>query len=156
MMFFYAHIFQYLSPIPYIRCAMIWVRVINQQFHQATVFCLLMLCSLSPFQGILITVGFNLNRTFIAENFCENTDKPELLCFGICQLKKKMADAESSKQDELLEFINNSLQFQDRTSDLNRMQRNAFSLTTALVVERNVALPNPLLDQLFRPPVLLV
>jgi len=40
----------------------------------------------------MISVDFLLNQEEIAEQLCENKDKPELNCEGRCVLKKRMRD----------------------------------------------------------------
>jgi hypothetical protein len=38
--------------------------------------------------NLFLTTFYYADRDFFVENFCENTDKPELKCNGKCQLKK--------------------------------------------------------------------
>lgn len=38
----------------------------------------------------LILLNYKLNTSYIIENFCENTDKPELNCNGKCHLAKQI------------------------------------------------------------------
>lgn len=42
------------------------------------------------FQMGIIEADFFINRVEIAEQLCENKDKPELQCKGHCQLKKEL------------------------------------------------------------------
>lgn len=37
-----------------------------------------------------VVVWFNCNRTYIAQNLCENRDKPQMKCCGKCYLKKQL------------------------------------------------------------------
>lgn len=47
----------------------------------------------------LILVNYEVNTAYIIENFCENTDKPELECNGKCHLKKQIeADTEQKSE----------------------------------------------------------
>jgi hypothetical protein len=39
-----------------------------------------------------------LNRTYIAQNLCENRAKPELKCGGQCYLMKKLAEKKQQEQ----------------------------------------------------------
>lgn len=39
----------------------------------------------------LTFLQYNLNKTFIAANLCENVAKPQLQCEGKCHLKKEIA-----------------------------------------------------------------
>lgn len=39
-----------------------------------------------------VWVRYELNKEEITELFCENTDKPEMNCHGVCHLKKEIID----------------------------------------------------------------
>lgn len=45
------------------------------------------------FYNLGVTAYWVANRAYIAENLCENRDKPQMKCNGKCYLKKKMIDA---------------------------------------------------------------
>ncbi len=40
-------------------------------------------------------IWYQVNQDYVAEELCENTDKPELECNGKCYLMKQLAKAES-------------------------------------------------------------
>jgi len=47
----------------------------------------------------LILLNYEVNTSYIIENFCENTDKPELHCDGKCHLSKQIkADSEQKSE----------------------------------------------------------
>jgi hypothetical protein len=48
-------------------------------------------------------VNYYVNYDYIAENLCENKDKPEMHCNGKCHLEKtiKEAEAEETKQKNI-------------------------------------------------------
>jgi hypothetical protein len=48
----------------------------------------------------LIQAHFYLNREAIAELFCINQDSPELECNGLCQLDKKLNEAEKQEKEK--------------------------------------------------------
>lgn len=54
----------------------------------------------NAFSLIIIRVNYELNKDFIAANFCVNTDKPQMSCHGQCHMKKQLKEAtkESSKK----------------------------------------------------------
>ncbi|MCU0437182.1 MAG: hypothetical protein MUC49_04660 [Raineya sp.] len=59
----------------------------------------LLFISLSqPLQYFWVRVSFELNRTYIAQNLCENRAKPELKCGGQCFLMKKLAEKKQQEQ----------------------------------------------------------
>ncbi len=47
----------------------------------------------------LILLNYELNTAYIIENFCVNTDKPELKCNGKCHLSKQIQE-DSEKKSE--------------------------------------------------------
>jgi len=46
----------------------------------------------------LIKVNFTINQQYIIENFCINTDKPELQCDGKCFLAEKIKAAKEQRE----------------------------------------------------------
>ncbi|MCF8464090.1 MAG: hypothetical protein K9G41_04575 [Flavobacteriales bacterium] len=47
----------------------------------------------------LIVFNYKVNTAYIIENFCENSDKPELHCDGKCHLSKQIqADSEQKSE----------------------------------------------------------
>lgn len=73
------------------------------------------LFSLPWLMQLAITVDFGIHQDFIAQNLCENRDKPELHCDGKCVLMQKLnmiEDSESPKENapeipalEILHFM---------------------------------------------------
>jgi hypothetical protein len=59
---------------------------------------LLLLLSVQTFSKWMWVLDYNLNQAYIANNLCINKAKPKLHCNGHCQLRKKMAEDESSKE----------------------------------------------------------
>jgi hypothetical protein len=45
-------------------------------------------------------LSFELNRKYIAENLCENRDKPAMHCCGLCYLNKSMQKAEKEEKNQ--------------------------------------------------------
>lgn len=58
---------------------------------------LMLLSVLIGFQQAIIVMHFKLNQERIEKEFCENKNKPELQCHGLCHLKKQLEDQESSE-----------------------------------------------------------
>jgi len=52
------------------------------------------------FSQVVIFVDYTINKEYIAENLCENKDKPEMQCNGMCHLKKELIKDEERKTDE--------------------------------------------------------
>lgn len=47
---------------------------------------------------LLVSAAFELNRGYIADNLCENRDKPLLHCDGQCYLAKKLKEADDQQK----------------------------------------------------------
>jgi hypothetical protein len=45
---------------------------------------------LSQFNSSLILLNYQLNKEYIAQNLCENKDKPEMNCCGKCVVNKQL------------------------------------------------------------------
>lgn len=43
-------------------------------------------------------IDFKLNQKFVAEQLCENRNKPELSCLGKCQMKKQLEKTKDTPQ----------------------------------------------------------
>ncbi|MEO1728636.1 MAG: hypothetical protein AAFR95_16590, partial [Bacteroidota bacterium] len=53
----------------------------------------LVLCLVASTQSLLVVQGiFTLRQDVIAERFCENRDRPELDCDGVCYLTKQLKE----------------------------------------------------------------
>lgn len=51
------------------------------------------------FSRYVVTAAFYINQSYIAQNLCENRDKPQLQCNGHCQLSKKLKDEQRKEQE---------------------------------------------------------
>lgn len=54
---------------------------------------LLLLVFMATFSDMIVWTGFTANRELITNLFCENKEKPELECNGMCHIKKKIEQA---------------------------------------------------------------
>ncbi len=63
------------------------------------------------FSASIIVLNYEVNQSYIIENFCENTDKPEMSCNGKCHLTKQIQQDSQNKEDvpvlltEMLNFV---------------------------------------------------
>lgn len=59
----------------------------------------------------LIVLNYEVNTSYIIENFCENTDKPEMHCDGKCHLTKQIQEDTEQKSEapaaesEIMTFV---------------------------------------------------
>jgi len=49
---------------------------------------------------LIIYANFYLNQEYIAENLCENKEKPEMQCNGKCQLMKSLKQEEDTQPED--------------------------------------------------------
>jgi hypothetical protein len=52
------------------------------------------------FSRFFVFAGFELNKSYIANNLCENRDKPWLHCNGKCYFMKKIRQAEENEKKQ--------------------------------------------------------
>src|SRR5690554_667365 len=113
---------------------------------------LAMLSLLQPFQKDFITAGFYLNRDFIAANFCENQDQPELYCDGICQLKKSLKEAAEQDQEESILHLKLEIQFFETASESIKTVHPTL-IKTSTPQFKDTQPTDPLLTAIFKPPI---
>ncbi|WP_442794490.1 hypothetical protein [Pelobium manganitolerans] len=82
-------------------------------------FLMMFLSLLIGFQQAIIVINFQLNQKTIERELCINKLKPQMHCYGVCQLKKRLKDAEqaNSKSTETHHKVE-MLQLQSRDFDL--------------------------------------
>ena len=63
------------------------------------------------FRAALPYIEYEINKEYIAENLCQNKDKPRMKCKGKCYLKKqvKKAEKEEKKQNPFITSENSLL-----------------------------------------------
>lgn len=49
-----------------------------------------------------VWINYEINKSEIIKQFCENKDKPELKCDGKCHMKKMMMDEGGEKGDDII------------------------------------------------------
>ncbi len=76
-------------------------------FKRISAALLLLACLLQTFNRAVILLDFYTNQKYIAQNLCENRNKPKMNCCGKCQLNKRM-NKEDSKDKQNPERKNNS------------------------------------------------
>jgi hypothetical protein len=65
---------------------------------------MLIIFSLSVFAQGMVVLHYYFNKTYIAQNLCENRDRPTLNCDGKCVLAKKLAAQEKEQQNSGIHF----------------------------------------------------
>lgn len=64
------------------------------------IFLLILSTLLANFSRLAISVGFDINRKYIANHLCENRNKPWMHCNGHCYLMKKIKQAEENEKKQ--------------------------------------------------------
>ena len=65
--------------------------------YQRTVAILLILClSYQSFVKLGVVIWYQVNKEYVAQNLCENRDKPEMNCCGKCYLRKQLKKVETN------------------------------------------------------------
>ncbi|MGB0369079.1 MAG: hypothetical protein ACPGD8_06720 [Flavobacteriales bacterium] len=77
----------------------------------------------------LILVNYEVNTAYIIENFCENTDKPELHCDGKCHLKKQI-EADSEQKSETPSALTEIVTFVLAVEEVPSFELDFFSTKT--------------------------
>ena len=125
----------------------------KNRIAKALVLVLTTLTLLQPFQKDFITAGFYLNQDFIAANYCENLEHPELHCEGICQLKKSLKNAADQDQEEAIQRLQTEIQFLVN-HDFVLKTVNPQVQTGSFPIFDTARPADPLLSAIFTPPVL--
>lgn len=63
----------------------------------AIIFTLLVL--IQPMNKLIIFISFKINQEYIAKNLCVNRDEPITVCYGKCQLTKKIKEQEKKEKE---------------------------------------------------------
>ncbi len=67
------------------------------------------LLTVQTFHQLIIVGNFLYNQDYIAANFCENIDQPELECNGKCHLKKELTEDTKKNQEDKIVVSENIL-----------------------------------------------
>jgi hypothetical protein len=105
-----------------------------------TVIVLSVIILLHTLQVAVLFAWFYMNQDYIIANFCENRDKPELLCSGKCYVYKELhpqTDRWGRFHKEYQKTI--SLSFSIQSEWLNKPA--SFDLFTLVAGERNCVVP---------------
>lgn len=91
---------------------------------------ILLLCILgwSSLLKIGVVAWYQCNKSYIAQNLCENRDKPALKCCGKCYLRKQLAKTEARR----------STGANPLPAQLSRIELPAFIMPPALYVVRSL------------------
>jgi hypothetical protein len=104
------------------------------------------------FSRLFIFAGFELNRTYIANNLCENRDKPWMHCNGKCYFMKKIKQAEEKERSDERQSQKNLFQ-EAFISQRPAVQFYSQLLQVMQVPTNRITLPNVVLP-IFQPPKL--
>jgi hypothetical protein len=81
---------------------------------------LMMLLLVQTFSSWMVVLQYQLNKNYIAKNFCVNKAKPKMHCNGKCQMMKRLAEEEkqnsSSTTNNIKKIKIEQLFFSDETN----------------------------------------
>lgn len=119
--------------------------------RQCTAFLLLLAFAVSTFSRVAIVVDFYANQNYIAQNLCENRDKPMMHCCGRCQLRKRLAQQDAQDKNAPERKVDNKQEvlFHEDLSKLNAeplystVEREYASLSIVSPVDRSLEIFHP-------------
>lgn len=115
-------------------------------------FTLVLLIVAQAFSKWMVVFSYNLNKTFITQNFCENKNKPLLKCEGKCQLAKKLAsdEKENGTPASLTKNVFSEVLFLEQLPDLFAFQESEKTALILTAINPGVA---PYFPAIFHPPL---
>lgn len=80
----------------------IWNRLLILQTVMRSILSILLLAAytLGMLQPIAPYLEYEVNRSYIIAELCENTDRPEMKCNGQCYLSKKLKQAKGAEEND--------------------------------------------------------
>ncbi|MBS1508489.1 MAG: hypothetical protein JSS79_17755 [Bacteroidetes bacterium] len=112
----------------------------------------LLILLLPAFYKVGFFTYFQLNRDFIAENYCVNKDRPITMCYGQCFLNKGIQLVDDvPNPDRLTSTVR--LEMPSITPDNFRIE---FSVSSVTLEYPSILVPNPsegVASAVFRPPL---
>ncbi len=102
------------------------------------------------FSNLFLYAGFELNRKYIASEFCENKAKPELHCEGKCYLMKKLKQAEEKEQKQ--EHQSQNIHFQEALVVIPMVFKQFPLKEMKLHIPASMGIPQNIENSVFQPP----
>lgn len=115
---------------------------------------LLLIVTIFTFSQFAIVFNFLSNQEFIAQNLCENVEKPELECNGKCYLTKKLKEDKKQKGNDKIVHSEVILYMESKAIDIVdeqcffKLKESYFKL-----LEKKT---NSFSSEIFHPPILTV
>ncbi len=102
------------------------------------------------FSNLFVYAGFELNKKYIAQEFCENKVKPELHCEGKCYLMKKLKQAEEKEQKQ--EHQSQTTHFQEALVVIPMVFKQYALAEVKLHIPSSMGIPQNIENSIFQPP----
>jgi len=116
---------------------------------------LLLCCSVSVnLSGFFVFAGFEMNRTYIANELCINRNRPELHCNGRCYLMNKLKQAQDKEQKQERQFQKIQLQLQEAIVILPYVFRQYSTAAIHFRIPLTTGMPVARMNSIFHPPQL--
>ncbi|MEQ7801458.1 hypothetical protein ABDJ41_16815 [Pedobacter sp. ASV1-7] len=102
------------------------------------------------FSNLFLYTAFELNKKYIAAEFCENKAKPELHCEGKCYLMKKLKQAEEKEQKQ--ERQSQNIHFQEALVVIPMVFKQFPLKEMKLHIPASMGIPQNIENSVFQPP----
>ncbi len=80
------------------------MEIYNHQLKQLIVISFLLLLSMQILSSVGVSLHFQANKDYIAQNLCENKDEPALACDGKCYLRKQMKKTAPQQEQQTIKI----------------------------------------------------
>ncbi|SEA68636.1 hypothetical protein [Pedobacter hartonius] len=116
---------------------------------------LLLCCSVSVnLAGLFVFAGFEINKTYIANELCINRNRPELHCNGKCYLMNKLKQAQDKEQKQQRQFQKIQLQLQEAIVALPYVFKQYSIAAINFRIPLTTGMPVARINVIFHPPQL--
>lgn len=105
---------------------------------------------MTNFSNLFLFAGFELNRNYIAAEFCVNKNKPELHCNGQCYLMKKLKQAQEKEEKQDRQSQNNH--FQDALVVTPVVFKRYAVAEIEIHIPTSMGMPRNIKNTIFQPP----
>lgn len=102
--------------------------------------------------GIFVFAGFEMNKSYIANELCINKNKPELNCNGKCYLMNKLKQAQEKEQKQEHQFQKVQLQMQEALPAFPFLFRQYSIAAINFSIRFNTGMPVARGSAIFHPP----
>jgi len=130
------------------------IKLVSKMVRRVFIFFLMLSTLSANFSRLAISVGFDLNRKYIADHLCENRNRPWMHCDGKCYFMRKIRQAEENekKQGTKDNFDRLEVTFFQTVHEFE-FQNPAYAIQVQFnVTDYRYWYSNPIVKGIFKPP----